>query len=252
MIYFVGAGPGDPELITLKGYRLLQGAQLVIYAGSLINPQVLQHCKAGVHLVNSATLNLEEIITLMAEAHARGEKVVRLHTGDPSLYGAIGEQMDLLDKAGIPYSIVPGVSSFLAAAASLHREYTVPGGSQTVIISRLEGRTPVPADERLSELAMHRASMAIFLSVAMIDEVAAELLQEYPPETMVAVVEKASWEEERVLSGQLQDLVTMTQAAHITKTALVLVGNFLRDSGQSKLYDKEFSHAFRSSPNEQR
>ncbi len=242
----MGAGPGDPELITLKAYRLLQEAELVIYAGSLVNPQVLQHCAAGTKLINSSHLNLDELVDLMVDAYTHGKKVVRLHTGDPSLYGAIGEQMDLLAQKGIPYSIVPGVSSFLAAAASLQREFTVPGGTQTLIITRLGGRTPVPAAESLSRLAMHQASMAIFLSVNMIEDVAAELLTEYPTDTPVAVVEKASWEEERVLQGRLQDLVTMTRAANITKTALVLVGHFLRDSGQSKLYDKEFSHAYRS------
>ncbi len=247
MIYFVGAGPGDPELITLKAYRLLQQANLVIYAGSLINPQVLQHCGAGTRLVNSAELNLEEIVSLMAEGYTQGEKVVRLHTGDPSLYGAIGEQMDLLEKKGIPYSIVPGVSSFLAAAASLQREYTVPGGSQSLIITRLEGRTPVPAAEKLSSLAKHGASMAIFLSAGMIGDVAGELLKEYHPDTPVAVIEKASWEEEKILRGSLQDLVQMTRAAGIMKTALILVGQFLDDTGRSLLYDKEFSHEYRSS-----
>lgn len=247
MIYFVGAGPGDPELITLKAYRLLKKADLVIYAGSLINPQILEHCTAGTEMINSAHLNLEEIVTLMTAAYARGQLVVRLHTGDPGLYGAIGEQMDLLEQKGIPYSIVPGVSSFLAAAASLKREYTVPDGSQTLIITRQQGRTPVPPSERLSSLAVHRASMAIFLSAGMIEEVTAELLEEYPPDTPAAVVEKASWEEERILRGSLQDLEKMVREAGITKTALILVGNFLSDTGRSQLYDREFSHEYRSS-----
>lgn len=246
MIYFVGAGAGDPELITYKGYKLLAAADLVVYAGSLVNPDVLQYCKKGARIENSAVMDLEEIIACMVQAHQKGQIVVRLHTGDPSLYGAIGEQMDLLQGKGVPFEIVPGVSSFLAAAASLQREYTVPGGTQTVIITRREGRTPVPAAERLSKLAAHQSSMAIFLSVGMIEKVVNELLEGYPPETPAAVVERVSWPEERVLTGRLGDLAQMTKEAGITKTALILVGSFLSDSGRSKLYDREFTHEYRA------
>ncbi|MCX5780739.1 MAG: precorrin-4 C(11)-methyltransferase [Firmicutes bacterium] len=245
MIFFVGAGAGDPELITLKGYKLLQEADLVVYAGSLVNEKILDYTRPGSKLVNSAPLDLEEIMRVMIEAHAQGEQVVRLHTGDPSLYGAIGEQMEILQQEQIPYQVVPGVSSFLAAAASLRKEYTIPDGTQTLIITRLEGRTPVPAAEKLSSLAAHGASMAIFLSVGMIDQVVAELLQEYAPETPAAVVEKASWPGERIIQGNLQDLPAMIGEAGIKKTALILVGKFLKDSGQSKLYDKEFAHEYR-------
>lgn len=245
MIFFVGAGSGDPELITLKGYRLLQEADLVVYAGSLVNVKILEYTRPGTRLVNSAPLDLDEIMAVMKEAHNQGQRVVRLHTGDPSLYGAIGEQMEILQQEQIPYTVIPGVSSFLAAAASLKKEYTIPDGTQTLIITRLEGRTPVPAGEKLSGLAAHGASMAIFLSVGMIDRVVAELLQEYAPETPAAVVEKASWLEERIIQGALQDLPALIGEAGIKKTALILVGKFLKDSGQSKLYDKEFSHEYR-------
>lgn len=245
MIWFVGAGSGDPELLTLKGYRLLKQADVVVYAGSLVNEALLQYARPDARLINSALLNLEEIVAVMIKAYHRGEQVVRLHTGDPSLYGAIGEQMQLLDEANIPYGVVPGVSSFLAAAASLKREYTVPDGTQTVIITRMEGRTPVPEREQLRLLAQHRSSMVIFLSVGLIDKVAGELSQHYPPDTPVAVVEKASWPEERVLSGQLQELAEMVTQAGIKKTALILVGEFLSQSGKSKLYDKDFSHEYR-------
>lgn len=245
MIYFVGAGSGDPELITLKGYKLLQEADLVVYAGSLVNEKILDYCKEGARKVNSAHLDLEEIVNPMIEAYNKGEKVVRLHTGDPSLYGAIGEQMDLLDEKGIPYKTIPGVSSFLAAAAALKKEYTIPDGTQTVIVTRLEGRTPVPASENLASLAKHGSSMAIFLSVGMIDKVVEQLLEGYTPDTPAAVVEKASWPEERVIKGTLSNLAQMTQEAGITKTALILVGHFIAQTGKSKLYDREFTHEFR-------
>mgnify|MGYP000913799186 CR=1 FL=1 len=245
MIWFVGAGSGDPELLTLKGYRLLKQADLVVYAGSLVNEALLQYARPEARLVNSAPLNLEEIVEVMVKAYRRGEQVVRLHTGDPSLYGAIGEQMELLDKANIPYSVVPGVSSFLAAAASLEKEYTIPDGTQTVIITRMEGRTPVPEREQMRLLAQHRSSMAIFLSVGLIEQVVKELLEHYPPDTPAAVVEKASWPEERVLTGQLQEVAGLVAQAGIKKTALILVGEFLRQSGKSKLYDRDFSHEYR-------
>lgn len=245
MIFFVGAGSGDPELITLKGYKLLQEADLVVWAGSLVNEKILDYTKDGARLVNSAHIDLEEIVETMAEAYNQGEKVVRLHTGDPSLFGAIGEQMELLEKKGIPFKTIPGVSSFLAAAASVQKEYTIPDGTQTVIITRLEGRTPVPAKENLAGLAAHGSSMAIFLSVGMIEKVVEQLLEGYSPDTPAAVVEKASWPEERVLKGTLSNLAQITKDAGITKTALILVGNFLKDTGKSKLYDREFTHEYR-------
>ncbi|MDD4775633.1 MAG: precorrin-4 C(11)-methyltransferase [Syntrophomonas sp.] len=246
MIYFVGAGPGDPELITLKGHRLLQQADLVIYAGSLVNPALLGCTRPGTRIYDSARLNLEEIVTLMEQGHARGEEVVRLHTGDPSLYGAIGEQMELLDGKDIPYQVVPGVSSFLAAAAAVQREYTVPEATQTLIITRLEGRTPVPPAEDMRLLAAHGSSMVIFLSVDMIEKVVEQMRHGgYPGETPAAVVEKASWPEERVVRGTLDSIAALTRAAGINKTALIMVGDFLHSTGKSKLYDREFSHGYR-------
>jgi len=246
MIYFVGAGPGDPELITLKGYHLLKRADLVIYAGSLVNEKLLDYTRPETKIYNSAQLNLEEIVVLMAEGHSRGEMVVRLHTGDPSLYGAIGEQMQALDDREIPYEIVPGVSSFLAAAAAVQREYTVPDETQTLIITRIEGRTPVPPAEDMKLLAAHGSSMVIFLSVDMIEKVVEQMLQGgYRPETPAAVVEKASWPEERIVRGTLSTIAALTRAEGINKTALIMVGKFLQDTGKSKLYDREFSHGYR-------
>lgn len=245
MITFVGAGSGDPELITLKGYRYLQEADLVIYAGSLVNPEILKYTKKEARIVNSAELDLEEMVAEMVNAYRAGKKVVRLHTGDPSLYGAIGEQMQRLDKEKIPYQIIPGVSSFLAAAAALKKQYTVPDGSQTMIITRLEGRTPVPEREKLGELAKHQSSMAIFLSVGMIEKVVEELKTGYPEDTPAAVVEKVSWPEERIIQGTIKTLPVLVKEAGVKKTALILVGRFLTDNGESKLYDRTFTHEYR-------
>ncbi|WP_333870200.1 precorrin-4 C(11)-methyltransferase [Desulforamulus putei] len=245
MIYFIGAGPGDPELLTLKAHRLLKQADLVLYAGSLVPLQVMDCCREDAVKVDSAPMVLEDIVAMMTDYHQRGKLVVRLHTGDPSLYGAIGEQMEALDKLGVPYEIVPGVSSFLAAAAAVKREYTVPGGSQTVIITRLAGRTPVPPEQSLADLARHRGSMAIFLSVGMARRVQEELLQGYDAATPVAVVERVSWPEERVVQGTLGQLARLIEEAGITRTALILVGDFLVSRGRSLLYDAGFVHGYR-------
>lgn len=245
-VYFIGAGPGDPELVTLKAVKVLQQAEVIIYAGSLVNPEVLCHARQTAEIYDSAPLPLEEIMAIMEKAIGEGKTVARVHTGDPSLYGAIQEQMDWLDRRGIPYEVVPGVSSFLAAAASLKREYTIPGVSQTVIISRLEGRTGVPEKEALALLARHRASLCIFLSVHLIGEVVEELKKGYPGDTPVAVVEKASWPEERVLRGRLEDIERLVKEEGIRKTALILVGDFLLAQSQpSKLYHPGFQHGFR-------
>ncbi|NLM52758.1 MAG: precorrin-4 C(11)-methyltransferase [Firmicutes bacterium] len=245
-VYFVGAGPGDPELITIKGARLLKEADLIIYAGSLVNPEILCYANPGAKIVDSKDLDLPRLMRLMQEAVAKGQKVVRLHTGDPSLYGAIQEQIRQLEAAGIATQIVPGVSSYAAAAAAVGRELTVPEVTQTVIITRLGGRTPVPEKESLSKLAMHQASMCIFLSVGMIDKVVAELLKAYPTTTPAAVVEKASWPQERVIRGTLATLAEQVKAAGITKTAMILLGDFLGNTESvSRLYAPEFSHGYR-------
>lgn len=246
-VWFVGAGPGDPELITLKGARLLQEAELVLYAGSLVHKSILLHASPAARLVDSAGLALEELVAMMAEAVAKGQQVVRLHTGDPSLFGAIQEQMNALKQRGIRSVMVPGVSSFAAAAAAVGRELTMPEISQTVIITRMSGRTPVPEKENLRSLASHQAAMCIFLSVGMMEQVAAELLSAYPAETPVAVVEKASWAEERVIRATLGEIAQKVNAAAVTKTAMILVGDFLAEekSRKSRLYAADFSHGFR-------
>jgi precorrin-4/cobalt-precorrin-4 C11-methyltransferase len=246
-IYFVGAGPGDRELITLKGARLLAEAGLVLYAGSLVNPDILTHASPQAELLDSAGLDLEQQVSLMSEAVRDGRKVVRLHTGDPGLFGAIQEQIDRLQSQGIECEIVPGVSSYAAAAAALGRELTIPGVSQTVIITRQAGRTGVPDKERLGDLARHRASMCIFLSAGLIDTVAAELLSAYPPQTPVAVVEKASWPQQKIVRGRLDQIAGLVSSAGITRTAMILAGDFLEpgDFKPSRLYDAEFSHGYR-------
>ena len=244
MIYFIGAGPGAKDLITVRGMRLLQQAKLVIYAGSLVNPELLEYCAPDCRVLNSASMTLEQVIAAFREADPQAV-TVRLHTGDPSIYGAIREQMDALDALGLAYEVVPGVSSMNAAAAVLHAEYTLPGVSQTVIVSRRAGRTPMPKGESIPELAAHGASMALFLSASMLSDLRAELIQGgYAPETPAALVYKATWPDERIIRGTLATLPEL--AADVGRTALVLVGGFLQGPyDRSKLYDPSFSHMFR-------
>lgn len=246
-IYFVGAGPGDKELITLKGYKLLSKADIVIYAGSLVNPELLDYCRKGCLLYDSATMSLEEIIEVMSEGASQDKLVVRLQTGDISIYGSIREQAEELKKFNIEYESIAGVSSFLGAAASLGIEYTVPEISQSLIITRMEGRTPVPELEKLELFAKHKTSMAIFLSVQGIEKVVEKLLEGgYSESTPVAVVYKATWRDEKTVSGSLSDIVDKVKNEGIKKTALILVGDFLGDEyNYSKLYDKSFSHEYR-------
>jgi len=251
MIHFIGAGPGDPELITVKGKRLIEAADIIIYAGSLVNPQVLSGAKEGAAVFNSASMTLPEVIAVMKQGEEEGRQVVRVHTGDPSIYGAHREQMAELERLGIAYDVVPGVSSFLAAAAALKKEYTLPGVSQTVILTRTEGRTPMPERERIEMLAIHQATMVIFLSIGQMEELCRQLRSGYPEDTPVAVVYKASWAEERQVTGTLADIAGKVRAAGITKTALVLVGQFLGDEFErSKLYDETFSHEYRQASGE--
>ncbi|MCR4818561.1 MAG: precorrin-4 C(11)-methyltransferase [Fretibacterium sp.] len=252
MIYFIGAGPGAPDLITVRGAELLRRAGMIVYAGSLVNPALLDCAPEGCEIHDSASLTLDEVMDLLLDGCRRGLLTVRLHTGDPSLYGAIREQMDRLRAAGVPFEVVPGVSSFCAAAAALPAEYTLPGVSQTVIISRMEGRTPVPERESVRSLAAHGASMVLFLSAGMLESLCAELIAGgFPQETPAALVYRASWPEERVLRGTLADLPSQAREAGITRQALVLVGNFLGDDyALSKLYDAKFSHGYRKSREE--
>ena len=246
-VYIVGAGAGDPELITLKGHRLLKEADVIIYAGSLVNPALLDFAKAGAEIHDSASMTLPEVIETIEKAVAKGLTVVRLHTGDPSIYGAIQEQMDALKKKGIDFEVVPGVSSFLATAAALKQEYTLPGISQTVIITRNEGRTPVPEREKLRSLASHQATMCIFLSITMLSDVVAELIAGgYAPDTPIAIVQRASWPEQKIVRATLETIVEEIADKGIDRTAMIVVSRCLgADYELSRLYAPEFSHMFR-------
>lgn len=247
MIHFVGAGPGAPELITLRGAELLRGADVIIYAGSLVNPALLGLAREDCAIYNSAEMTLEQVLAVMEDTARVGGDVVRLHTGDQCLYGAVREQMDALDALGIPYDDTPGVSSFCGAAASLNAEYTLPGVSQSVIITRLAGRTPVPERESLASLAAHGATMVIFLSASMLDGVReALLLGAYTEGTPAAIVYKATWPEERVLRCTVGTLASCGEEHGVRSTALVLVGDFLGKSYErSRLYDPAFTTGYR-------
>ena len=247
MVHIVGAGCGAPDLITLRGMRQLEEADVIIYAGSLVNTELLKYAHEGCELHDSAKMTLEEIIDVISKAEKAGKTTVRLHTGDPSLYGAIGEQMTELDRLGIDYDITPGVSSFAGAAAALKAEYTVPDVSQTVIITRAAGRTPVPDKENLVSLASHGATMVLFLSTGLLEKAAAELTEGgYSPDTPAAIVYKASWEDEKVCRCTLTTLRETAEKNGITKTALIVVGKFLEDSNtRSLLYDPGFSTEYR-------
>ncbi|KOF57091.1 MULTISPECIES: precorrin-4 C(11)-methyltransferase [Clostridium] len=247
MVSFIGAGPGDVDLITVKGREKLETADVVIYAGSLVAKEHMNFCKAEAEIFNSAKMTLEEVIEVMRKADALGKKVVRLHTGDPSIYGAIKEQMDKLAYLGIQFEVVPGVSSFTASAAAIKGEFTLPGVSQTVIITRLEGRTQVPTSESLELLAAHKTSMAIFLSAQSIESVVEKLKIGYEREDVpVAVVYKATWKEEKIIIGILYDIVDKVKKAQIKNFAQILVGDFINANYyRSKLYDPTFTHGFR-------
>ena len=251
MVDFVGAGPGAKDLITVRGRRLLEEAQVIIYTGSLVNPALLEYAGEECRIYNSAYMDLEEVIAVMTEAEAQGKRIVRLHTGDPGLYGAIREQMDRLKALGIDYEVCPGVSSFCAAAAAMKAEYTLPGVSQTVIITRMEGRTPVPEREKIRALAAHQATMVIFLSAGRIRELAKELMAGgYAGDTPSAICYKVSFKEEQILRCPLAQLYETAQTAQITKTALITVGRFLGDDYElSKLYDSHFETEYRKGKN---
>lgn len=248
MVHIVGAGSGDPDLITVKGKRLLESADVVIYAGSLVNRELLNFCRADAQLHDSAGLTLDEVIDIIERAEAQNLITVRLHTGDPSIYGAIQEQIDALQRRGIDFDITPGVSSFLAAAAALRQEYTLPGVTQTVIVTRLGGRTPVPERESLRSLAQHQSTMCIFLSIGMIDRVVEELIEGgLERDTPIAVVERASWADEKIIRGTLETIVEKIRAEQIDRTAMIVVGRCLdpKNFQPSNLYSPTFSHMFR-------
>ena len=245
-VYFVGAGPGDPDLITVKGKKIIEQADIIIYAGSLVNKDIIECRKPGAEVHNSASMTLEDVIAVVKKGAASGKITARVHTGDPSIYGAIREQIDELIKLSIPYEVIPGVSSFTAAASVLGMEFTLPGVSQTVICTRLEGRTPVPESEDLELLASHRASMAIFLSVQMIGEVVKKLKVHYDGDTPVAIVQRATWPDQKIVRGTLYSIAEKTVSEEIDKTAMILVGDFLgKDYDRSLLYDPGFTHGFR-------
>lgn len=245
-VYFIGAGPGDPELITVKGKKIIESSGYCIYTGSLINPDILKYCRKDSKKYNSASMTLDKIISVMEDAREVNEDVARLHTGDPSIYGAIQEQMSELDRRGIGYEIVPGVSSFLAAASALKQELTLPGITQTVIITRIEGKTPVPAAEKLEILAKSKATLCIFLSIKEIDKIVDMLKPVYGELCPAAIVYKASWDDEKVIVSNLSKIAGEVVKSNIKKTALIIVGEVLhKDSEYSKLYDKHFTHAYR-------
>lgn len=248
MVHFVGAGPGAADLITVRGKQLLEEADVVIYAGSLVNPQLLEYTKDVCTIHNSAKMTLEEVISVMTRAEEEGKTTVRLHTGDPCIYGAIREQMDLLDEKGIHYDYTPGVSAFCGAASAMNVEYTLPDVSQSVIITRMEGRTPVPPKESIQSFAAHHATMVIFLSTGMLDELSRRLIEGgYEPDTPAAIVYKATWPDEKTFSCTVGTLAETARENNITKTALMLIGDAVKGGkyDRSKLYDPTFTTEFR-------
>ena len=247
-VYFVGAGPGAADLITVRGMKLIESADVIIYAGSLVNPALLEYAREGAEIFNSAKMTLEEVLDVMKEATDKGKTVCRLHTGDPSLYGAVREQMDALDSMGISYESCPGVSAAFGAAASMDIEYTLPGISQSLILTRMAGRTDVPEKESIESFAAHQATMAIYLSTGMLEELTRRLIAGgYTPDTPAAVIYKATWPEEEFYYCRLSELPATASEHGITKTALILVGGAIGKQGylKSKLYDKTFSTEFR-------
>lgn len=247
MVHFVGAGSGAADLITIRGARLLEQADVVIYAGSLVNPELLQYTRKDCIIYNSAEMTLEDVLTVILAAEAEGKNTVRLHTGDPSIYGAVREQFDELDRHGIPYDVCPGVSSFCGAAASLKAEYTLPDVSQTVIITRESGKTSVPALESIQSLAAHQASMILFLSTSLSEKLEQDLLAGgYDPKTPAAIVYKATWPDEKIYRCTVGTLHKTVIENHLRKTALIIVGNCLGENlSRSQLYDPEFTTEFR-------
>lgn len=248
MVYFVGAGCGAKDLITVRGMNLLQKADVIIYAGSLVNPELLEYKKEDCEVYDSALLTLDEIINTIKESEEKNKMTVRLHTGEPSIYGAVREQMNELDKLGISYESCPGVSACFGAASSLNLEYTLPGISQTLIITRMEGKTDVPEKESIESLASHGASMAVYLSAGMLDELSRRLIAGgYQKETAAAIVYKATWEEEKCIICTVGTLYEKALENNITKTAVILIGDAIKNNGfeKSRLYAPDFSTEFR-------
>ena len=248
MIHFIGAGSGAADLITVRGKAFLEEADVLIYAGSLVNPQLLEYTKQGCNIYNSAKMTLEEVLEVMTAAEEEGKTTVRLHTGDPCLYGAIREQMDVLDEKGIAYDYCPGVSSFCGAASALNLEYTLPNVSQSVIITRMAGRTPVPEKESIESFAAHHATMVVFLSTGLLEELSKRLIEGgYEPDTPAAIVYKATWEDEKSFVCTVETLAQTAKENGITKTALMIIGDAVAHNSyeRSKLYDPGFTTEFR-------
>lgn len=248
MVYFVGAGTGAEDLITVRGMRLLEKADVIVYAGSLVNPKLLEYAKEGCKIHNSAKMTLDEVIAVIKEAEEKGKTIVRLHTGDPSIYGAVREQMDELERLGIAYESCPGVSACFGAAAAMNLEYTLPGISQSLIITRMEGKTKVPPKESIESFAAHQASMAIYLSAGMLEELSRRLIAGgYREETPAALIYKATWPEEEAHVCTIKTLPEVARANGITKTALVLVGDVIAHQNyrKSRLYAPDFSTEYR-------
>lgn len=248
MIHFVGAGSGAPDLITIRGKKFLEEADVIIYAGSLVNPQLLEYAKEGCQIYNSAKMTLEEVLDVFFKAEDEGKMTVRLHTGDPCLYGAIREQMDVLDEKGIDYDYCPGVSSFCGAASALDLEYTLPDVSQSVIITRMEGRTPVPPKESIESFAAHQATMVVFLSTGMLPELSRRLIEGgYSEDTPAAIVYKATWDDEKSFVCTVGTLAETAAENNITKTALMIIGDVVAHNhyDRSLLYDPGFTTEFR-------
>ena len=248
MIHFVGAGSGAPDLITIRGKKYLEEADVIIYAGSLVNPQLLDYAKAKCEIYDSAKMTLEEVLEVMFEAEGKGLLTVRLHTGDPCLFGAIREQMDVLDSKGILYDSCPGVSSFCGAASALNLEYTLPSVSQSVIITRMAGRTPVPEKETIESFASHQATMVVFLSTGMLEELSKRLIEGgYTKDTPAAIVYKATWEDEKTCVCTVGTLAQTAKKENITKTALMIIGDVVTHAKyeRSELYNPAFTTEFR-------
>ncbi len=247
-VYIIGAGPGDPELITVKGAKLIERCPIVLYTGSLVPREVIAYASKDARIMDSSSMDLNQIVNILKEAHENNQDLARVHTGDPSIFGSTAEQIRKMEELDIPYEIVPGVSSFVAAAAVLGKELTLPELSQTVIITRAEGRTPMPELEKLSALAQHHATLVLFLSVTHMRKIAEDLIPHYGKDCPVAVVQKATWPDQKIVQGTVEDITEKVRKAKITATALILIGKVLtsKDFANSRLYDPEFTHAFRN------
>jgi len=251
-VYIIGAGPGDPGLITVRGAELIARCPVVLYTGSLVPREVVARASADALVLDSSGMTLDEIVRVIEDARDRGEDVARVHTGDPTIFGSTAEQMRRMDELGIPYEIVPGVSSFTAAAAAIGRELTLPELSQTVILTRAEGRTPMPPREKLCDLAAHQATLCLFLSVTLLRDVTAALTPAYGADCPVAIVHRATWPDQVIVRGTLADIRERARAAGLKSQSMILIGRALtaHDFASSKLYDPSFSHGYRRAEKE--